>query len=292
MDKRNQSIKDQNTKLINTINEFVIEFQSSTDYILDDNQLLFKNLSDENKKLKLYITKINKIKEINNNIIKNSIDNDISIDIPSLITSIENLDNKIKELTELDNKIKDLILNNKKLELELPEDDIDEVKDIITFSTITNMEDIKRAFFNGEYDTFRKLLKDHKFGYFNVEYEFSHENSNKPEYIAKNLVSGFVRNIEDNAKYFLTCFRCYKDSNTHYKNSNTHCEEGTAYMYPSLWIVNIDTSDYLQALEHILGSVYHDFIFTRLDENSIEYFLNEFERKEINDALLIEKYVH
>lgn len=284
MDKRNQSIKDQSTKLINTINEFGIEYQSSTDYIIDDNQLLFKNLSDENKKLKSYIAKINKIKEINSNIIKNSIDNDISIDIPTLDSDIESLDDKIKELTELDNKIKDLILNNNKLELELSEDNY-KIENIITFPIVTNMEDIKRAFFNKEYDIFRDLLKNHKFGYFNVEYEFSRENYNKPEYIAKNLVSGFVRNIEDNAKYFLTCFRCYRDTNISYKDD-------TAYIYPSLWIVNIDTPNYLEALEHILGSVYHDFIFTQLDEDNIESFLNEFEKKEINDTLLIEKYVH
>jgi hypothetical protein len=279
MDKRNQSIKDQNSKLINTINEFGIEYQSSTDYIIDDNQLLFKYLSDENKKLKLYIVKINKIKELNTNIIKNSIDNDISIEVPSLNSSIELLDDKIKELTDIDNKVKDLISNNK-LSLVLPEDDIDDIDNVdtvITYQTITNMEDIKRAFFNKEYDIFRELVKNHKFGYFMVEYDFSHENYNKPEYIAKNLVSGFVRNIEDYNKYFLTCFRCYKNDN--------------AYIYPSLWIVNIDTSDYLEAIENILGSIYHDFIFTELADG-LEYFLNEFEKKEINDTLLIEKYVH
>jgi hypothetical protein len=203
-----------------------------------------------------------------------SIDNDISIELPKLtIVNVEELDKYIEELNNTTIKINELILHN--LEL-TKEDDIVEESPKIDLPTITNMEEIKRAFFNNEYDIFQDLIKDHNFGYFNVEYKFSSENDNKPEYIAKNLVGGFVRNIEDFAKYFLVCFRCYKIENT--------------YIYHSLWMVNIKTDNYLESIKKVIGTVYDDFTFTPVD--NVESFLNNLQKKEITDELIIEKYVH
>ena len=274
MDKRNQAITTQNEKLMKVINDFGIQYNDNQLDEQLDNQELFKLLSDENKKLKLYTNKINKINELNAIIQKKSIDNDISIELPKLtIVNVEELDRYIGELNNTTIKINELILHN--LEL-TKEDDIVEEPPKIDLPTITNMEEIKRAFFNNEYDVFQDLIKDHNFGYFNVEYKFSSENDNKPEYIAKNLVGGFVRNIEDFAKYFLVCFRCYKIENT--------------YIYHSLWMVNIKTDNYLESIKKVIGTVYDDFTFTSVD--NVESFLNNLQKKEITDELIIEKYVH
>lgn len=274
MDKRNQAITTQNEKLMKVINDFGIQYNDNQLDEQLDNQELFKLLSDENKKLKLYTNKINKINELNAIIQKKSIDNDISIELPKLtIVNVEELDRYIGELNNTTIKINELILHN--LEL-TKEDDIVEEPPKIDLPTITNMEEIKRAFFNNEYDVFQDLIKDHNFGYFNVEYKYSSENDNKPEYIAKNLVGGFVRNIEDFAKYFLVCFRCYKIKNT--------------YIYHSLWMVNIKTDNYLESIKEVIGTVYDDFTFTSVDD--VESFLNDLQKKEITDELIIEKYVH
>ena len=277
MDKRNQSIKIQNEKLIKVINDFEIQYNETLIDNQVDNQALFKLLSDENKKLKLYTTKINKINELNTSIQKKSIANDISIEIPKLtILNVDELDKYIEELNNTLIKINELISYN----LELSKDNNEDIEELlkVNLPMITNMEEIKRAFFNGEYNVFRELIKDHNFGYFNVEYKYSSENDNKPEYIAKNLVGGFVRNIEDFANYFLVCFRCYKIENT--------------YVYSSLWMVNIKTDNYLESIKEVIGTVYDDFTFKPVSDVDVNSFLNDLQKKEITDELIIEKYVH
>jgi hypothetical protein len=50
------------------------------------------------------------------------------------------------------------------------EDDVvKEVKPV--FTTITNMEDIKRSFFSREYETFHKIVREHPFRYYKVNYK-------------------------------------------------------------------------------------------------------------------------
>jgi hypothetical protein len=90
---------------------------------------------------------------------------------------------------------------------------------------IHNMEDIKRAFFNKEYELFEELVKQHEFIYYRVSYKYSSDNDNKPDYIARNLLKGFGRALDDYRKYLLVCFRCKE-------------YEHKKYEYNSLWIVN------------------------------------------------------
>lgn len=71
------------------------------------------------------------------------------------------------------------------------------------------MEDIKRAFFNKEYDTFETLIKQHPLRYYRASYNYASDKDGAPEFVAKNLVKGFVRNLDDFRKYFITGFRCF-----------------------------------------------------------------------------------
>lgn len=259
MDKRNESINNQIDKNITIIQNFGLSYvKPYFDLTLDNNQL-FKSLSEENKNVKNIVTKITKINELidkHNSLSSDTFVLDILIDLD---LTIESLNEKIKTLS-----IKEVTVEE--------EENFEEPK--ITINTIANMEDIKRAFFNKEYDEFNTLIKAHNFSYYTANYKYSSDNDNKPDYIAKNLVGGFVRNIEDFSKYFLTCFRCYKN--------------GSNFDYPSLWIVNIDPE---KTISDVIGTIYDDFVFTKVDDPT-QFLLDLEKKQDLDENLLIEKYVH
>lgn len=158
------------------------------------------------------------------------------------------------------------------------EDDVPkEIKPV--YSTITNMEDIKRAFFSKEYETAYLLIKQHPLKFYKVNYKFSSDNTGRPSYVAKNLLRGFVQGLDDYRKYLLVCFRCILVD----KNTNE-------YKYPSYWIVN--TNDDLKI---ILGNRYDDYDFIALeDDKAINNMLKKMEKNEDdNDESFIgEAYIH
>jgi hypothetical protein len=197
------------------------------------------------------------------------------------------IDDKIILLSEENEKLKNISKNNrpppevkapkppvivetkKKIVEEDEEENYEPVKK--NFSTITNMEDIKRAFFNKDYQLFNELIKNFNFKYYRVEYKYSNEKDGAPEFIAKNLVKGFVRNLDDYRKYFMICFRCYKNDNN-------------SYSYPSLWIVNSNDD-----IKNIIELIYDDYIYN--EETDIESFLRDIQK--IDDEKCIEEaYVH
>lgn len=148
-----------------------------------------------------------------------------------------------------------------------------------SYTIIHNMEDIKRAFFNKEYELFEELVKQHEFIYYRVSYKYSSDNDNKPDYVARNLLKGFGRALDDYRKYLLVCFRCVE-------------VEPKKYEYNSLWIVN--TNDDLKT---VIGSFYDDFDFqlqTFDVENNINKFLEELRKKdmEIETNIIGETYIH
>jgi len=148
-----------------------------------------------------------------------------------------------------------------------------------SYTIIHNMEDIKRAFFNKEYELFETLVKQQPFIYYNVSYKYSSDNDNKPDYVARNLLKGFGRALDDYRKYLLACFRCVE-------------VEPKKYEYNSLWIVN--TNDDLKT---VIGSFYDDFDFqlqTFDVENSMNKFLEELRKKDmdVETNIIGETYIH
>jgi hypothetical protein len=139
-----------------------------------------------------------------------------------------------------------------------------------SFTTITNMEDIKRSFFNKDYSLFKQLIKNFNFKYYRAEYKYSSDKDGSPEFIAKNLLKGFVRNLDDYRKYFIVSFRCYKNGNN--------------YNYPSLWIVNSNDD-----IKDIIESIYDDYVYK--EDNDIDNFLNDFQKVE-DESCIEELYVH
>jgi hypothetical protein len=165
------------------------------------------------------------------------------------------------------------------------EDDDDQGEDDVPkeakpiYSTIVNMEDIKRAFFNKDYKLFSVLIWPHPFKYYNVNYKYASDNTGRPAYIAKNLLRGFVQGLDDFRKYFIVCFRCILTN-----------KETNEYSYPSYWIVNSNDD-----IKTILGSLYDDYEFNLVEkENEIASLLNKMEKNENeeDDTLIGEIYLH
>lgn len=162
-----------------------------------------------------------------------------------------------------------------KVEKVLDNDDDEEEpvveKEIIpVYSTITNMEDIKRAFFSKEYDTFTQLLSQHPFKYYSGWYKYSSDNDGRPEYVAKNLLRGFSQYLDTYRKYFMVRFRCIRIR----QNPNE-------YTYSSEWIVNSKDD-----LKTILGSFGDDYEFTESNEKA---FIVE---EKGDNNIVGEMYVH
>jgi hypothetical protein len=160
------------------------------------------------------------------------------------------------------------------------EDDDDNTKEVKPiYSTITNMEDIKRAFFSKEYETATDLIKQQPFKFYKVNYKFSSDNTGRPAYVAKNLLRAFVQGLDDYRKYFMICFRCIlvnKDTNE--------------YRYPSYWIVNTN-----EDLKTVLGSIHDDYDFIDVEsEEDICKMLKRMEKNEDenDEALIGEVYLH
>jgi hypothetical protein len=163
------------------------------------------------------------------------------------------------------------------------EDDVDDHTsfkddDVVNFDTMINLEELKRAFFNNDYDEFHKCIKDTTLKLYKAEYKFSSDKDKSPEYAAKNLLNGFVRSCDAYKKYFMICFRCWKSQNE------------ITYKYESLWIVNT-----MEPIAHVIGDFYTDFKFHAITD--IDSFVEEIkklpEESVSNEYKCIgESYVH
>jgi hypothetical protein len=163
---------------------------------------------------------------------------------------------------------------------EIKEDDEDEIKEVKpVYSTITNMENLKREFFNKEYVNFQESIKEHPFKMYQANYKYASDNDGRPEFVARNLLRGFIQGLDDYRKYLLVCFRCILQD-----------VENKKYSYPSYWIVNSNDD-----LSVILGSLYDDYEFTMIesDESKMNMML-EMEKKEQeeNQYIIGESYLH
>lgn len=158
------------------------------------------------------------------------------------------------------------------------EDDDEPIKEVKpVFSTITNMEDIKRAFFSKDYDAAYQLIRQHPFKFYKASYRYADDNTGRPAFVAKNLLRGFVQSLDDYRKYLMVGFRCI---------SNVE----NRYSYPSYWIVNSNDD-----LKTILGSIYDDFAFIPVveEERIVRMYRNmQKNEDETDEALIGEVYLH
>ena len=194
---------------------------------------------------------------------------------------------KVKEDTEVkvDKVIKEVKVDKKdKVIKEVKEDDCENEDNydepVKKFDIIANMEELKRAFFNGNYEIFEEQLKLNSYKYYKVDYKYNSDKDGAPDFAAKNLLKGFVRNFDDYRKYFMICFRCLQLPDKKYE-------------YNSLWIVNTN-----EQIQNIIGSLYDDFTFVELveliDLEPLKKFIKDIRKIDsIDDTNYIgESYVH
>ncbi len=156
----------------------------------------------------------------------------------------------------------------------------------ITYPTVCNMEEHKRLFFSKDYDAFNELINvqlsislEPNLRFYKANYKWSDDNTGKPDFVARNLLRGFVQGLDNYRKYLMVCFRCILVD-----------EETKKYRYPSYWIVNTDVD-----LNKLLGSTYDDYDFIKVeDEDAIEKMLLKMRKNEDeNDECLVgETYLH
>lgn len=142
----------------------------------------------------------------------------------------------------------------------------------ITIPTICNMEDLKRSFFSKDYTTFEQEVLTKNLRLFKANYKWADDNTGKPEYIARNLLRGFVQSLDQYRRHLMVCFRCILTN-----------EENKIYRYPSYWIVNTEAN---------LINTFEDFDFIEVKEP--EKMLQKMRKNEDeSDAQLIgEMYLH
>lgn len=259
------------------VGKTIVNLQKQNDSIY--HSLLSKNINfericidmnlDESEQLKLLGEENAKLKELVKSIKSNQ----------SIQSNQQKQKNLIADSIPVSKSIK--LANNDENNENDEETYIDPIK---KFNTITNMEEIKRAFFNGEFVEFEEKLKSHPFKYFKANYKYNSDKDGAPEYSATNLLKGFVRSFDDYRKYFMICFRCWKS------NSNT-------YLYNSYWIVNSN-----EPICNIIGLTSEDFEFELID--NLDYFSHQIKKKLTTDSdefvysedckliLIGENYVH
>jgi len=142
-----------------------------------------------------------------------------------------------------------------------------------SFSTFSNMEDVKRACFNNQFESFKQLCDEQGYLFYEGEYNYNSDMDGKPDFVAGNLVTGFVRNLDDKKKYFLNCYRCYAN-------------EDNTYRYVSYWIVNTDSP-----LTEVTKGCSDDFTMTKVEKDNLDEFLQKFQAS-TEDNLVNERYLH
>lgn len=183
---------------------------------------------------------------------------------------------KENELKEKEQKQINVVVPKPKTEEALDEEDELTKEEKISYPTIFNMEEAKRAFFSHDTDTFTNIIEqqltcDSSVKLYKGIYKWQDEYVGRPEFVARNLLRGFVQNLDHLRKYLMVCFRCSivdKDTKT--------------YNYESFWIVNTTVN-----LSVLLGSIYDDFDFTEFNE-----LTNMYNKKDIDDTVIGEAYLH
>ena len=200
-------------------------------------------------------------------------------------TSREEMENLCDELTSYQNELKNKEKEFKKLEAEkLKQEEEERRKEAELlkqqqpkFEIINDLEPLKRNFFNKEersLDLLRTELNNNNYKFYVIEYNYSNSMFGKPEYMACNLMKGFIKRFDNYTKYLFSVFRCFNN-----KNNND-------YIYVSYILLNTPSS-----FTEILGDKLDDFSFEEIDSNRfIDKIIESSSENNLN--LLDEIYIH
>lgn len=162
--------------------------------------------------------------------------------------------------------IKQVIRQIDMIELDREKAQFEPSKPKPTYTTIANMDELKRAFHNRHNmediggKTFDQLLDEHPFVYLTGTYEHASDMTGKPEFIVKNFNNSFAKRLEDEMEnYLFVKFVCLFDESTN------------SYQFMSYWIIN--TLDPMCVLN--LAGEHNDIDFADISKESVKNAFNE-----------------
>lgn len=201
---------------------------------------------------------------------------------------IENCHNMTRN--QLENLCEQLSSYQKQLKIELKEKESIKLKNekqeeeekkklqetnVIKYEMINDLEPLKRNFFNPDERDLNYLndeLIKNDYKYYALEYNYSDHMFGKPDYIASNLLKGFIKRMENYSKYIFGVFRCFNDENNN-------------YFYVSYLLFNT------LSFEKILEKELDDFGIEQINKDKfMEKIIENTKEKNLN--LLSEKYIH
>jgi hypothetical protein len=151
-------------------------------------------------------------------------------------------------------------------------EEIDITDPVVKFETNVNLEQLKRDFFNKNYENFLRdtfeLVESNKVFLLEGIYRYNDEYDGRPFFAAKNRVNGFENSLQEFKKYLFAKFEV-----------KIIQESPTKYNFTSLWIVN--SADFLLNMKKT-ESDFDDFDFIDISyKDFTEKFImqNEFNEK-------------
>lgn len=123
------------------------------------------------------------------------------------------------------------------------------IQDIqVKLPTTANLEPLKSKFFTGDMEGFKTELTNGKFTAFMGKYNFDSDYDGSPQFVVKNLLNGFPRQLEDKRKYLFVAFRCVKNGST------------SSYSITSVWVTNCTLP-----FNEVIPEKYDDFTWTPIN---------------------------
>jgi len=137
-----------------------------------------------------------------------------------------------------------------------------------------SLEPCKSKFFSNDASFLNDII-DNNFQVYYGEYVDIADYDGKPEFIVKNLVKGFVQQLDNERKNLFTAFKCTKDEN---------------YQISSLWICNC-----VSPLVEIVPSMNENFALEKLninDADDVTKILSIFNKNDNDPKLVTIQFLH
>lgn len=147
---------------------------------------------------------------------------------------------------------------------------------ITKLPTTLTLEPCKTKFFTGDMDGFKTELTNGKFKAFSSTYKYNDDYEGRPGFIVKNLVNGFVNQLDDKRKYLFVAFRCQKIFDR--------------YLITATWITNS-----ILTIQEVVPDKYDDFTWEQLsleNPSDITRVMTDFRKEYETTNDLIVAYVH
>ena len=143
---------------------------------------------------------------------------------------LENICDELSSgINTLKTKQKEILDKNQEEEKQKEKQDEEDMKETkIVYDKLTDLNDLKRSFFNPDNPDFKpffEVINEQQFHFYKGIYKYSDDMKGKFDYMARNFNKSFIKRFEDMSDYLFVCFKC---------KSIVPGE----YIYESYWLFN------------------------------------------------------